>query len=790
MNFLGSWRFDPISALIGAILALLSVGLLYRNRRPLRRLYEEVRRRLDQAYQRLRQSTEAQYRQWLLNQLPSWIAWSALDPRLAQRLLEPLLRFPLPYPSTQIQDFPSESELTLGQAVEVASRLLLYGPPGSGRTGALCWLIQEILAGRLKLKDRTSLLPFYIHLPLLDPDPLASPETTLVEAVSRVVPLVLRPRLDPMIRAALRDGNAFLLLDEWEEIPAPRRPEIMRWLRKILESYPNIQLVLAGDESAARLVDELGLLPLALAPWSEKMVNRLAERWAELSGASVSDLKTQLKAWQIPRPVRLRPADVAAAVALRWDRPLGPDLYDAILDRMLQGIVGKTVLTLPTARLILGQLALQLLNEERFIITLEDLERVMTRVIPELALPAGRRHLDRAIETLTTAGGPVVPIDERRGYFRHPLLRAYLAAWTLAQFGDNTVLMSHLDDHRWAEVSTFHAAFGPMAGIMDRALNEPDDVFHTRLLRVARWIATASPQAPWRPQGMAAIGRAFLRPGLPMTLRLRLAEALVVTRDPGVAVLFHKALRHPDREIRMAAIRGLGWLGQEGDLPFLEQALTDPDPEIRRAVIAALGEHGTETAMKRLVLLLLEDEEPFRRAAAEALRMYHDGPQLLQEATEEADWRTRRAAVFGLAMIPEDWVKARLEAIAREDREWLVRSAALDALTLWEKNRQPPVLDLRPVVVEQQGWLIEWAVQEGEAIGARSSAIHSLYRALERGNKGVRRAAILTLARIGDQEALAPLRSLAFDPQVDPLTRDLAFRALEVVSRRTGTRVV
>ncbi len=790
MGFPGSWRFDPLSALIGAALASLGAGLLYRSRRPLRRLYEGAKGRLSQGRQRLRLSAETQYRHWLVEQLPNWIAWSALDPRLVQCLIEPLLSPPLPYPSTQVQELPSGPGLPLGQMVRAASRLFLYGPPGSGCTGALCWLIREALAGHLKWKNRISLLPLYIRLPLLAPDPMAPPEAALVEALSGMVPLILRARLDGMIRAALQDGAALLLLDELEEVPPARRSEILRWLRRLLESYPDTLIVLAGDQIATHLVEELGFLPLALTPWSEGAVRLFTERWAQISGTPVSELEEDLKTWEAPRPVRLRPADVAAAVVLRQGRPGGSELYDAILDRMLQGIAGKTVLTPPTARLILGQLALQLFNEERCIITLEDLEQVLIRSIPELAPPAGRRNLDQAIEALTAPGRPIMPIDEQRGHFRHPLLQAYLAAWALAQSGDNTTMMPYLDDPRWADVFTFYAALGPMSGIIDRALMEPDDAFHTRLLRMAQWIAVASPQAPWRPQGMAALGRAFLKPGLPMALRLRLVEALVATRDRGVPVLFHKALRHPDPEIRIAAIRGLGWLGQESDLPFLEQALTNPEPEIRRAVITALGDHRTEAAMQRLVLLLLEAEEPLRRLAAEALRTYPEGPQLLQEATEEADWRTRRAAAFALALIPEEWAKARLETIVREDPEWLVRSAAQDALTLWEKNRQPPALDLRPVIVEQQGWLIEWAVQAGEAIGERSSAIHSLYQALERGNEGVRRAAILTLAHIGDQEALASLRAIAFDPQIDPFTRDLAFQALEIIARRTGARVL
>lgn len=767
----------------------LGISLLYLGRRPLRELHTTARERLAQVQQRLRLSAETQYRHWLLEQLPHWIAWSALDPRLAECLIEPSLISPLPYPSPQVQELPEEPNVSLGRIIQAVPRLFLYGPPGSGRTGALCWLVREALHAHPQAQEPPAILPLYIRLPLLAPDPTAPPETALVEALSGVVPLVLRPRLSPMIRAALREGSALLLLDELEEVPSPRRSEILRWLGQLLQSYPTTRVVLAGDHAATRPVEELGFVPFPLAPWSEEKIKEFIKRWASIAGISASEQEALRRAWGTPRPVQLRPADVAAAAALRTARPRDPALYDAMLERMLQGIVGQLPLTMPTARLVLGQLALRLLNEERFLITLEDLEQALVRSIPELAPPAGRRMLDRAIEALTAPGRPIVPVDEQRGHFRHPLIQAYLAAWALAQSGEGPALASHLDNPRWMEVLDFYAALGPMSGIVERVLTEPDDAFHTRLRRMARWIAIASPQAPWRPRGLAALGRAFLKPGLPMALRMQLAEALVTTGDPGVPVLFRKALRHPDPEIRIAAARGLGWLGQESDLPFLEQALSDPEPAVRQAVVAALGEHRTEGAMRRLVLLLLEAEESIRRLAAEALRTYPEGAQLLQEATEEADWRVRRAAAFALARIPEEWAKARLETMAREDPAWLVRSAAQDALALWEQNRHPPLPDLRPVVLEQQGWLIEWAVQEGEAVGERSSALQSLHRALERGGEGVRRAAILTLARVGDPEAIAPLRVLAFDPQVDPLTRDLAFRALEAIARRTGARV-
>jgi HEAT repeat protein len=786
VGFPGAWRFDPLSALIGAMLALLGVGLLYAVRRPLQARYAALRGRLEQAGQRLRLAAESQYRQWLAEQLPHWIAWSALDPRLARCLIEPALLPPPPYPSTRIQTPPSEDPIPLRQALRATRRLFIYGPPGSGRTGALCYLIREALAGR---PDGEAPLPLYVRLPLIEPDPTASPEALLLRFLGRIVPLILRPRLDGMIRTALKDGSALLLLDELEEVPPPRRPEVIRWLGRLVEAYPELRIVVAGDHFPTQPLEAMGFVALPLAPWSRAQVERFLEGWAEATGIPLPDLRERSAAWRQDRTGRWRPADVAAALALGSERPGDPGLYDAILERLLQGIIGKTALTMPGARLVLGRVALRLLEEERFPITLEDLEETIRQTLPELAAPAARRQMDAAIEALTAPGRPIVPIDEEHGPFRHPLLQAYLAAWAIAQAGDPAPLARHLDDPRWEAVFTFYAALGPMTGIVERALSEPDDAFHTRLLRVAEWIAVASPQAPWRADGMAALARAFLKPGLPPTLRRRLAEALVRTGDRGVPVLFRKALRHSDPEIRLAAVRGLGWLGQESDLPFLEQALSDPDPEVRRAAVIALGEHGTEPAMQRLVLLLLEAEEEIRILAAEALRNYPEGPQLLQEAREEADWRVRRAAAFALAGFREEWAKTRLEALAREDREWLVRSAAQDALARWGAGREPASPDLRPVVLEQLGWLIEWAVREGEGVGG-GSARQSLYRALERGEPEVQRAALLTLARIGEADDLAAIRAVAFDPRVDALTRDLALRALEAIARRTGARVL
>ncbi len=56
------------------------------------------------------------------------------------------------------------------------------------------------------------------------------------------------------------------------------------------------------------------------------------------------------------------------------------------------------------------------------------------------------------------------------------------------------------------------------------------------------------------------------------------------------------------------------------------------------------------------------------------------GGEALQRAAHHPDLMVRRAATFGLGKVDEDWALELLLELAREDTEWVVRSAAELAL--------------------------------------------------------------------------------------------------------------
>ena len=196
--------------------------------------------------------------------------------------------------------------------------------------------------------------------------------------------------------------------------------------------------------------------------------------------------------------------------------------------------------------------------------------------------------------------------------------------------------------------------------------------------------------------------------------------------------------------------------------------------------------------VEQLIKLVLEQDDDSRRLAAEVLAdCGEEGCKILREAVGEEDLQVRRAAAYGLAATGQDWARDLLRKLEHDDPQWLVRSAAAELLGLMQARAHPPAeeppLDLTPLVIDQQGWLVDWAAQQGLGLGVGRQATAALLRALTDGLTPVRLAALQTLRQIGDLSCHDPLRALLYDP--DRAVREAAFVALETIGQRAGQRL-
>ena len=120
----------------------------------------------------------------------------------------------------------------------------------------------------------------------------------------------------------------------------------------------------------------------------------------------------------------------------------------------------------------------------------------------------------------------------------------------------------------------------------------------------------------------------------------------------------------------------------------------------------------------------------------------------------------------------------------RDDAEWLVRNAAVEALDIvtLREEAEPPDIELNVPQPESESWLIAWAADRGEGTGVGEAALNTLLRALAQGDPDTRLNAIDTLRRLADPRTTDALRRSLRDKE--PSLREAAFFALSEISRR------
>ncbi|MEE8390916.1 MAG: HEAT repeat domain-containing protein, partial [Anaerolineae bacterium] len=299
------------------------------------------------------------------------------------------------------------------------------------------------------------------------------------------------------------------------------------------------------------------------------------------------------------------------------------------------------------------------------------------------------------------------------------------------------------------------------------------------------WIKVAPESAKWRDGAMAVLARSFLQSSHSAYVQQRLAESLAATGMSGVTYLFKQALRHPEAGMRKAAVIGLTRTAQDSDLPALEAALADKDPTVCEAIIRGLVHLGTDAATRLLARIFLEEDETFSSVAAEALAQCgKEGKDFLREAVESEDTVARRAAVFGLAQV--EGTQNLLEKVAREDEQWIVRTAATTALDELEEQKKISGV-APPLEIDQLPWLISWAATLGEGVGLGDAARRMLRRALTEGDAPTRLATIQVLTQMGRPDDVEPLRTAMTGSEPDVVSA--AMEALAEISERYALRI-
>lgn len=777
----GGWQFDVRSAMIGAALAWIIAAILYGQRRALGDALRKAWAPIAAWRRRARASQEEKYLRALEEQLKPLLLGGPAD--LGAVFIPPALQAMAPLPVSFAEATTAPRTMTISYAAMLSGhpRLVLCGTQGSGRTTTMIMLVSQAFQDRQRTGKRAQKrLPIWIDL-TATPGPTRKKPLSAADNIVAAASAFLPAALPQWISQRLRRDPCLLLLDNWEMLTPDRRAQVACWIAEADGEFRDAFWIVASAPEGYSDLAQTGFVPVEIvsqggdqwrpglyAAWQASLGRDVALPDEETLAALARAAKAGALPWElhVRTLVHLETGELPARpieaidryVAHRIDSvSLGklpepiPDTAEQIALDMLMAVAARTRVD--------GQPAL----------TNKEMRELLATQLA--AQPQRNRRLDEASEKLLTGSG-LLQQTGRTWRIVHPILADYFAACHLVrQETGSTMIEAHLDDPTWYQLTEFYAGMAdvtPLAeGLIGRTEIDGDSTF---LLRVARWSIATDPQAPHHKTLLKMLARSFMVDSLSPEIRGDIGRAIALSAGEGARAFFVQMLRNPAPTIRGAALLGLGWSKASSDLVILVSALRDENApeEVRQDAVRALLELGSDEALSALASALPDVDQALMQPIAEALAADPRGGEALQEASNHPDLFVRRAATFGLGRIDTDWARERLLEIAREDQEWMVRSAAELALQAADDLDQKHASIAAPPQPDQLEWLIGWAARQGEGLGVGEAALAMLRRAAQEGNADARVLSALTLAQIGRESEISALEPLMghLDPQV------------------------
>jgi len=789
----GGWQFDLRSAIIGALVAWILAGIVYSQRAAIRQLALDVWAPIAAWRRRVQASQEEKYVRALKGGLKPLLLFAPIDPSLIFQPPSYRALAPLPTSIAEVAQSPRTIIVPHSALLHGYRKLIITGTQGIGRTTSLimsAWQVTQPLEDN----DQQAIARIPVWIDLSDLAKIEqNPKATTLENLVEMATVFLPGIADKWLLRHLKGEPTLLLLDNWESLDVDQRDQVAGWISEADTLLPDAVWIVAGSPYGYGALVERGFVAAELHPTTDKTgLPNLYLAWSALQGMPIFDgpdeeilgslaqaIDEGAALWETHIRIVLHlttgalPARQAEVLAQLLDAKLtAVDLgrgSETIADQAAQIATGCLVALTAPQRL-----------EGRTLSNQDIRESIQAGLPPK---EERSRRLEGAVRKLLADSG-ILRQAGKAWVPDHSLWADYLAAVHLAETeSGGEIVRAHLDDPEWSILSEFYAGLtdaGDIAATLVTASQIEGD--RTALLRAARWAGVADPEQAWRKTLLKALAQAFMQLNLDTDTRLSIGRALTRVAGPGARAFFLKMLQRSAVEIRCAALRGLGWTASSRDMPLMGAALRDSDPQIQESGVRALADLGTPGAITFLSNNLPQVNETLMLVIAEALARLPEGRQALEEHSLHPDLMVRRAAALGLGLINEAWAEERLLEIAREDLEWLVRSAAETSLQAQEEQAEHETRVSPPPRVDQMDWLIAWAARQSQGLGVGEAAVETLLQAAQQGNVDAKILSALTLAHIGRKSDLLAIEALVRD--LNPGVQEAAIWAAERINRR------
>jgi archaellum biogenesis ATPase FlaH len=504
----------------------------------------------------------------------------------------------------------TDSVVRIEGALNRSSRLLIRGEAGSGKTTLLQWL--AVRSARYDfgepLAQWNALVPFFVQLRQYVGRDLPEP----AEFVRHVGRHLVEKVPQGWVSDLMASGLALVLIDGVDELPGRQRIGARRWLRELIEDFPEARYIVTSRPAAVRKgwLEADGFLSADLEPMSPTDVACFVSKWHEAVGNDSVDegltadldlcahkLREALAQRRHLRQLATSPLMCALLCALHYDRrtQLPRDrleIYDAALEMLLERRDAERGVTEEISGF----------SRRRKMIILQAIAYWLVRngwsdTTRGRAIDQVRNYLTTMPDVCAEPSVVLQVLMERSGILREPVpgrvdfvhrtFQEYLAARAIVDAGDLGVLLQHAHDDLWHEVVVLAVGYAGeatreelLSGLLALAEDAPVDK-SDRLHLVALACLETAPQVSAQPRREIEQRTARLLP--PVTVAQ--AEAIAKSGEFGLELLMGQQIRTARQAA--AGIRAASLIGGEQALDFIDACSRRPTKAIIEELLRA-----------------------------------------------------------------------------------------------------------------------------------------------------------------------------------------------------------
>jgi HEAT repeat protein len=427
-------------------------------------------------------------------------------------------------------------------------------------------------------------------------------------------------------------------------------------------------------------------------------------------------------------------------------------------------------------------MAITTLTEQIAGISPEKFQEIATKILAQHDIE--ERGAIRQLQKATQNAHLFIQSGNNHHRFLSPIWRDFLAATHLWQHRQQETIAQNLHNAEWDNVIQFYVGRSGAGIFADQLLDtDNDNPLYDNLMRLASWTPHVIDEGEWRRKLLLQLGRLIMNNTIPTVLRQRAILAMAQTKENGVLTFLRQLIQADQAFLRQTAIAALANVRSDASRDILIRSINSSDVGIRQNAIYALIWINDPAAERNILSALYHDDDLVRQIAAEGLALRgKNSIEILQEAVEDMDPRVRRAAVFGLILLNEDWVLPTLELL-EEDEQWAVQSVANAGRE--QLTRTDETAMWQPISLADQEWLIGWAAQQGRGVPVGDGAFSVLTEALAgEQEEEVRIMAVMMFAQTGQRTGATALKQALLDDK--NTVKQAAFLALCQLSRIHG----